>query len=568
MSTRSESPEDLDAELLGLAGFDHDDEASEVGEPAQAGRSSSPAKEPSPPHTIKEPTPPTAKRRPIARRITKKPANKRRKKVDSDEEEGEAQVPTAQPKIMIRLTNFRSSVASTPDSHGSAPMIESDSDASGSEDEVFASQPVSAYPVDGIYKSANEKIVVEKMSVLEREEFLANRNDELETARQDRMLLELAQQRNKQQQDSKGKKRKADADADDGPRKASRKTNEHIESYKRAREEATAKRTQLDRRQRDRPSPGAGRDDHFDHEDSADEDTRKTDQPPVLRDFNLIKIGRSVFFDNLYHPQFEKTAIGCFARVHVGMEHGVSKYRLAQIRGFVKGKPTQIEGPNGKIIHTTMWVLVAHAASEKSWPLSTCSNGHITDAELNRYIVTCETENVATPTKAFLREKLNDINNMINQGNRWDGHDFARHRELRAEYDCTPVVEAPEDKLAKTLEAANAIKRRKNIQDTRAAMQMERKKQKAAQMKAARLAEEEERAEWEQEQREKRAKENGGVVSAEDAAASKEKPKEEKKVVDKIFQKQEFINGIPAFAKPSRDDDVLASLDFDIDIEV
>ena len=71
--------------------------------------------------------------------------------------------------------------------------------------------------------------------------------------------------------------------------------------------------------------------------------------------------------------------------------------------------------------------------------------------ELNRYTVTCHNENVTLPTKAFLSDKIDEINNLINH--KWNNEEIkarlARKNELRKRFD-----PAERERVARLLEEA------------------------------------------------------------------------------------------------------------------
>ena len=97
----------------------------------------------------------------------------------------------------------------------SAPMDESDSDSDAPQNRADDDLQ---YPVEGLFKSHEERARIMSMREIEREQILAERREENERIRQNRMLRQL-----KVNQEKDSKKRKAGAaDLEDAARKSSR----------------------------------------------------------------------------------------------------------------------------------------------------------------------------------------------------------------------------------------------------------------------------------------------------------------------------------------------------------
>ena len=200
------------------------------------------------------------------------------------------------------------------------------------------------YPLEGKFRSERDRAEIMAMSDLQREEILAERAAEIDRRNQDRHLRRLLQQQEKSKA-LDGKKRKAGAaDLDDDSRKTIRvksAKSERLESYVRQREQRNQQRQRNEaRRARDRRSDsigsrGSDRDAEGESEPEYDERPSVRDEPPVYRDYDLVRVGRSNFAKVCFYPDFEDTITGCFARVSIGMDKatGQNIYRMAQIKG-------------------------------------------------------------------------------------------------------------------------------------------------------------------------------------------------------------------------------------------
>jgi RNA polymerase-associated protein RTF1 len=216
------------------------------------------------------------------------------------------------------------------------------------------------YPVEGLFKSHEEKARIMSMREIEREQILAERREENERIRQNRMLRQL-----KVNQEKDSKKRKASAaDLEDASRKPSRartkasESSEKMDTLRRAREERSSRKEQRerenDRRRQRSPSYRRSRtrsrsaDDHDSDEDRRRDFRQKSrtpearDAPPAeLRDVERVRLGRSRFAEVCFYPGFEKAISGCFVRINIGPDPSTKQdiYRMAVIKSESDQRP-------------------------------------------------------------------------------------------------------------------------------------------------------------------------------------------------------------------------------------
>ncbi|KAL1912942.1 RNA polymerase-associated protein rtf1 [Sporothrix stenoceras] len=386
---------------------------------------------------------------------SKKPAAKSRHRAQSDdsEEEGEASAP------------------GTPSSQASAPMDESDSE---SETDVVSNKKSRSaaaaaaaedddddenkYPVDGLFATHEEKEEIMGMREVEREQILADRAQERERIHQNKLLRQLVSN------DEQRKKRSAsaadlDLDLDEGQRKTSRvrtklggtkvgETHSAIDTLKSRRAEKSERnrRREEDReRRKDRPSSrggrsGSGRSDDEDDDDyderggrgGRDDDSDvewakpskksrspepKVSQVTELRDVERVRLSRSRFGQVCFYPGFEENITGTFVRISIGPDPETREpvYRMAIVKGFSKGKPYAISGPQGQMIVTD------HPFTESEW---------------SRYQKVCQADGVNVPKKGLLLNKADDINKLINR--QWTEQELVekvdRQQELKSRF--------------------------------------------------------------------------------------------------------------------------------------
>ncbi|PYI08806.1 plus-3-domain-containing protein [Aspergillus sclerotiicarbonarius CBS 121057] len=399
--------DDLDAELLALAGDSSDEEAS----PPSKERVTSPTRSSSPQ------SPDTSAA--MGRKGTARPVKRGRKSRRNDEEDGEL---------------------SAAESLDSASMSESDSgsDSEGSAPEAEDEGPI--FPYEKLYYSAKDKEEIMAMPEIQREQLLSERAQQVDRHNQDLALRRLLASREREEaRKAKKNKRKASvANLDEGNRKSSRQkmtlggrkvgeTSDAIEAYKRQREQK-GKRDELRRREPVKDQKARSRDDRISDEDAEGEsevewDDRERspslpkDDPPVeLRDIQRARVGRTNFAQVCFYPGFDDAISGCYARVNIGpnRETGQNEYRLCLIKKFTEGKPYAMEGQNGRSFVTNQYAVLAHGKAEREFPFIACSDSPFTEAEFNRYRQTMAVEDYKMATRSAAVSKVADINRLLN----------------------------------------------------------------------------------------------------------------------------------------------------------
>jgi len=73
-----------------------------------------------------------------------------------------------------------------------------------------------------------------------------------------------------------------------------------------------------------------------------------------------------------------------------------------------------MEGSNGRPFATNQYAILAHGKSEREFPFVACSDSPITDQEFNRYRQTMAVEDCKMATKSMLADKVADINRLLN----------------------------------------------------------------------------------------------------------------------------------------------------------
>lgn len=234
-------------------------------------------------------------------------------------------------------------------------MDESDSDAES--DALQGKEPdegENKYPVEGLYKSYEEREEIMAMREIERERILEERHAERNRAKTLATLRQMVQNT----EGEKHKKRKAGAaELEDGDHKSSRprttaKTTKAaptaLDNLKRARAEKQDRRRKDEERRRDRRSPsyrsGSSRS-RSRHSDDSDVEwagpskkrskTPERALPAELRDIERCRLSRTRFAKLNFWPGFDETVRGCYIRIHIGPDPTTRApvYRMAVIKG-------------------------------------------------------------------------------------------------------------------------------------------------------------------------------------------------------------------------------------------
>lgn len=485
---------------------------------------------------------------------------------DNDVEEGEAS----------------SARASSPDSLGSGAMDESDSE---HEEESPVRNSDVPYPLEGKYIDARDKAKILAMSQLERETVLGQRAEEMSRVN---FQAEIAR-RAASMQNSNNRKRKADSDDESAGQdtRKTKKTNSSLEAYKRDREQRGQQRQNRDdddRRRGRRRSSSADRDRHSDADAEGESDVDwdeerkpvvREEQPATLSHFEAVRVSRGFFSQVCFHPGFEEAMTGAFGRIGVGQDaQQRTLYKMAQIKGFTTGKPYAFDGKDGKRVGTDQYVICQYGTTKKEYQFQYLSNQRFTDYDLDAYKQSLAESGAKVPTQAFLKKKFDDIKSLENH--HWTDADinarlarrnkFAHLVHKAASDNPAPKIPTQSELAAQRLAEINR-QNRKAEQERIRKQQLEERQQKQM---ARRRAEQEARRKKQAEEEAKKAQEAAGsttkdsldvdaLFDGDSSRATTPKPQEPKKTERK---------GLPTFRKPKMDDDIIASLDIGVDIEI
>ncbi|KAL4991034.1 hypothetical protein BDW68DRAFT_153192 [Aspergillus falconensis] len=401
--------DDLDAELLALAGDDasSDEEASP---PPRKLSSASPAPSTSP----RSPGPTST----MGRKGPAKPVRRPRKSHRDEDEEEDGEISAAD-----SLNSASMSESEAPsDSEGSDAGVEDEGPIYPYEKLYHSAQD--KQEIMAMPEIQREQILSERAQEVDRHNqdlalrrLLASR--EREEARKAKKNKRKASAANLDEGNRKSSRQKTTL----GGRKVG-EASEAIEAYKRQREQK-GKRDELRRRDttaKDHKAKSRVSDEDADGESEVEWDDRerspsppKDDPPAELRDIQRARVGRTNFAQVCFYPGFEDAMVGCYVRLNVGPNpNGVNEYRLAMITEIKEGKKYALEGANGRSFTTDQYAVLAHGKTMRAFPFVACSDSPFTEAEFNRWRQVMAIEDCKMPTKSQLAKKVMDINRLIN----------------------------------------------------------------------------------------------------------------------------------------------------------
>ncbi len=308
-------------------------------------------------------------------------------------------------------------------------MDESDSESDSASVAARDDENEVKYPVEGLFLSHAEKQEIMNMREIEREQILAERREENERIRQNRMLRQLVVNQDKD------KKRKASAaDLEDGQRKTSRirtkiggtkvgETSSGIDSLRRAREERHSRMQQRerenDRRKQHSPSyrrsPERDDDRDSDVEWAGGKGRSRTPEireipPAELRDIERGPAGseplrRGVLLSWLrgchhrllrpdqHRPRPRPPRAGCLPygsnkRLRSPRSSHSTVCQLFYIptytasAGFNVGRPYAIPDQRGHQMVVDLYIKAAHGKAQREWPFISCSDRAFTEVAI------------------------------------------------------------------------------------------------------------------------------------------------------------------------------------------
>ncbi|KAK5628708.1 hypothetical protein RRF57_004423 [Xylaria bambusicola] len=350
----------------------------------------------------------------------------------------------------------------------------------------------------------------------------------------------------------------------------------------------------------------------------------KKDAPLAdLRDFERVRLSRSRFAEVCFYPGFEDAITGCYCRVATGpnRDTGETEYQMGVIKGFTQSRPYAMQGMNQQSFVTDQYARIAFGKTVREYPFISCSDSPFTEFECQRLQKACQDDGVPFPKKAQVDAKIDDINALRNRtwtekevsdrlsrmhslNKKYDSSernrllnkleqakeqgDEKRITELQQQLDklevpklafrtsllpnkksAPPSTPSQQDRLAQL----NMQRRRDNAEAVRRAQIMERAKVRKTEARVVKGggADEDTSRRLKSNTTQPNGNESSAPGDGVPLTSSTAKPSllpHLQKLQLQHHQAGKDKKGIPQIHRPLVDDDIIASLDLDIDVEI
>ncbi|KAF8420825.1 hypothetical protein EV426DRAFT_537104 [Tirmania nivea] len=401
--------DELDAEILALAGAETKPDTLSPPATTNGRKRSEPPTSASPTRTKKSRSAPA-----------KKSLKKKSRRDDSEQEEDESELSDA-PESELSEEEEEERPAATRSTNNRYASSSEDSD----DDGIFE-----LYPYEGTYKDAADKAKLMAMPEIEREAALADRATEIERAQQDRHLRTLLRSQSRAAAGNGAGNTSGAESAGGGITRRSTRTQtmpqakKHdskkgkLDEMKRAREERSTRKDKPsstgddDERARKRSTTADGDDDDGRVEYANDlYEVKKEEREIDVQDVNRARIGRTGFAKLCDYPGFEEAVIAdCFVRVSLfDRDTGKNAYRVAQIKGVVQGKLYSLLDGRRR---TDKHLQLVQGKAERTFPMDLMSDGVITEVEFNRFKAQLDVDSMSLPALSLLKRKSNDLRDL------------------------------------------------------------------------------------------------------------------------------------------------------------
>ncbi|KIM22495.1 hypothetical protein M408DRAFT_332883, partial [Serendipita vermifera MAFF 305830] len=276
------------------------------------------------------------------------------------------------------------------------------------------------YPLEGKYKDEEDRMRLNDMPEMEREQILAQRQDEMQSRNDKFNLSKLlaAQDLNGSMADdsvAQAAKRKRLLT---GSAREKAHTRDALKANRKAKEERRAHHTVGDNQSSRARRRDSGSSDMDTGSDEPDEPSSKRDEvrkPNVeekkltVQDLNRIQLTRTQLAKECMKPWFGDYVRGTWVRYLIGSKDNQPVYRVCEVKALSPPSTSssaiyEIEGEK-----CNQQLQLAFGHSVRFFNMDKVSNGPFTDREFNRLVITCKEEGIKLPTQAQVQRKREAI---------------------------------------------------------------------------------------------------------------------------------------------------------------
>uniref|UniRef100_A0A131Z4J6 RNA polymerase-associated protein RTF1 n=1 Tax=Rhipicephalus appendiculatus TaxID=34631 RepID=A0A131Z4J6_RHIAP len=143
---------------------------------------------------------------------------------------------------------------------------------------------------------------------------------------------------------------------------------------------------------------------------SSDDDEPKPQAAATKEEVSKIRLSRHKLERWVHAPFFAKTVIGCFVRIGIGSNNGRAVYRVAQITDVVETAKVYALGR----CRTNKGLRLKHGKQERVFRLEFVSNQDFTESEFLKWKEVMSLEGASFPTTEEVTRKVKDIQDALN----------------------------------------------------------------------------------------------------------------------------------------------------------
>ncbi|KIP10772.1 hypothetical protein PHLGIDRAFT_100587 [Phlebiopsis gigantea 11061_1 CR5-6] len=304
-----------------------------------------------------------------------------------------------------------------------ASHSDTESEGAGSGTEGDSDNP---YPLEGKYKDDADRNRLMEMSEIEREDILAQRQEEMQRMQDKRNLDAMLRDRIGGGDENVAKAAKRQH-AQRGATKEKTKKLDELKARRKAKDEK--KRPRTDSPKRDRSSSPMEMEtsdeeeedgqiskfDEFDDQDRRSASKANTDDKPAeLHDLQSIALTRDTIVKHYLAPWFEDLVKGAWVRYCIGTEdHStIPVYRACEI---VEVAPRVIKTYRINDQPANQELILRHGNSEKNFAMDKISNSAINEKEFTRIVRVYQADKITMPSKRSCEKKAAQIAKLCSQ---------------------------------------------------------------------------------------------------------------------------------------------------------
>ncbi|GBE89807.1 RNA polymerase-associated protein [Sparassis crispa] len=317
----------------------------------------------------------------------------------------------------------RQAKSSTPKRRKADVMVDSDSDSEEPESEE--EDQTNPYPLEGKYIDDADRQRLMQMSEIEREELLAQRQEEMQRIQDKRNLDQMLKAQSGHGGEESVSKAAKRHHAVRGATKEKSKKLDELKAKRRAKDEKKRTRNSPKRDRSSSPVDMEMSDEEEEEEgmiskyEELEEKERKMydkhkseDEVATIFDLEKCRLSRDMLAKQCMNPWFEEYVKGAYVRYLIGQKNGQPVYRVCEIAS-VSSTNTKTYKINDTLVNEELEL--KHGSSIRRFPMDKVSNGPFTQKEFDRLTSTLELDKLKMPSKQQLEKKSAQMKKLADQ---------------------------------------------------------------------------------------------------------------------------------------------------------